>query len=98
VLVLTRKIGEKILIGEDISITVLDVRGDSIRLGIDAPRGVTIQRSEVVEAVRQANMLAVTSAPEDEDLMRDLVGHILPAPQSNGSTPGTDGTTQAGNQ
>jgi carbon storage regulator len=92
VLVLTRKIGEKILIGEDISITVLDVRGDSIRLGIDAPRGLSIQRSEVVEAVRQANMSAVTSAPEAEALMRDLVGHILPVPSTDGEAPGPDRT------
>ena len=57
-LVLTRKPGEKILIGDDIVITVLDVRGDSIRIGVDAPRGVKIQRDEVLRAVTEANLAA----------------------------------------
>ena len=57
-LVLTRKPGEKILIGDDIVITVLDVRGDSIRIGVDAPRGVKIQRDEVLRAVIEANLAA----------------------------------------
>jgi len=62
VLVLTRKQGEKILIGDDIVITILDVRGDSIRIGIDAPRGVGIQRDEVVRAVTEANIAANIAA------------------------------------
>lgn len=61
-LVLTRKIGEKILIGDDIVVTILDARGDSIRIGIDAPRGISIQRSEVVEAVANANAEATAAA------------------------------------
>ncbi|MBG6213573.1 MAG: carbon storage regulator CsrA [Cryobacterium sp.] len=63
-LVLTRKLGEKILIGDDIVITVLDARGDSVRIGIDAPRGVKIQRDEVVRAVIEANQAA--SAADDD--------------------------------
>ena len=67
-LVLTRKPGEKILIGDDIVITVLDVRGDSIRIGVEAPRGVTIQRDEVLRAVTEANLAASRSASlSDED-------------------------------
>lgn len=61
-LVLTRKQGEKILIGDDIVITVLDVRGDSIRIGVDAPRGVRIQRDEVLRAVTEANIAASLAA------------------------------------
>jgi carbon storage regulator len=68
VLVLTRKQGEKILIGDDIVITVLDVRGDSIRIGIDAPRGVKIQRDEVLRAVTEANIEANLAAGQaDQD-------------------------------
>jgi len=67
-LVLTRKPGEKILIGDDIVITVLDVRGDSIRIGVDAPRGVKIQRDEVLRAVIEANLSASQSGSlSDED-------------------------------
>ncbi|SDS90868.1 carbon storage regulator, CsrA [Microterricola viridarii] len=66
-LVLTRKPGEKILIGDDIVITVLDARGDSIRIGVDAPRGIKIQRSEVVQAVAEANAEATGAAGSAEE-------------------------------
>ncbi|HSP76211.1 MAG TPA: carbon storage regulator CsrA [Cryobacterium sp.] len=66
-LVLTRKLGEKILIGDDIVITVLDVRGDSIRIGVDAPRGVRIQRDEVLRAVTEANIAASLASQGDAD-------------------------------
>ncbi len=47
-LVLTRRVNEKILIGDNIVVTVLEVRGDQVRLGIDAPRDVRVFREEVV--------------------------------------------------
>ncbi|WP_104191914.1 carbon storage regulator CsrA [Cryobacterium sp. Y82] len=80
-LVLTRKPGEKILIGDDIVITVLDARGDSVRIGIDAPRGVKIQRDEVVRAVSEANLAAsqIDTAAEDR-IKRSL--EVLAALQS----------------
>jgi len=62
VLVLTRKVGERILVGDDVVITVLDSRGDGVRIGIDAPRGVKIQREEVVRAVIEANAEAAAAA------------------------------------
>ncbi|MFZ3416488.1 carbon storage regulator CsrA [Arthrobacter sp. 3Tela_A] len=65
-LVLTRKSGEQILIGDDIVITVLDSRGDGVRIGIDAPRGVKIQRSEVLRAVEESNV-AASAAPADAE-------------------------------
>ncbi|MER2134825.1 MAG: carbon storage regulator CsrA [Arthrobacter sp.] len=66
-LVLTRKSGEQILIGDDIVITVLDSRGDGVRIGIDAPRGVKIQRSEVLRAVEESNVAAASAAPADAE-------------------------------
>lgn len=86
-LVLTRKLGEKLLIGEDIVITVLDARGDSVRLGIDAPRGVTIQRIEVVEAVTQANISAVQTDPAAEERIKGLLGQVLPGPRNEPPSP-----------
>lgn len=65
-LVLTRKVGERILVGDDIVITVLDSRGDGVRIGIDAPRGVKIQREEVVRAVIEANAEAAAAAASAE--------------------------------
>lgn len=72
-LVLTRKLNEKILIGDNIVITVLEVRGDSIRLGIDAPRGVTIQRSEVIEAVSRNNLAAASADADAAELLKTLL-------------------------
>lgn len=63
-LVLTRKVGEQVLIGEDIVVTVLDVKGDSIKIGIDAPKGVRIQRQEVIAAISEANRAAAASASD----------------------------------
>lgn len=78
-LVLTRKSGEKILIGDDIVITVLDARGDSIRIGIDAPRGVKIQRDEVVRAVTEANLAASHADAEAEERLKAVFGVAQPS-------------------
>jgi carbon storage regulator len=61
-LVVTRKKGEKVLIGDDIVVTIIDVRRDGVRVGVDAPRGIRIQRHEVVEALAAANAEAAGSA------------------------------------
>lgn len=71
-LVLTRKPGEKIMIGDDIVITVMEGRGDGVRIGIEAPRGVSIQRSEVVEAIAAANLAATQAGPDAEELLATL--------------------------
>lgn len=54
-LVLSRKKNESIIIGDNIIITVVDVRGDKVRLGIDAPREVPVHRTEVHEAIEAEN-------------------------------------------
>jgi carbon storage regulator len=76
-LVLTRKPGERVLIGDDIVVTILDARGDSVRIGIDAPRGIRIQRDEVVKAVTEANHEATAQAagaPDPEVLIKKSLG------------------------
>lgn len=50
-LVLSRKVGETIYVGDDIQITVVQIRGDAVRLGFEAPDGVEIHRQEVYEAI-----------------------------------------------
>jgi carbon storage regulator len=55
VLVLTRRAGQSIVIGHDITVTVLDVRGDQVRLGINAPRTVDVHREEVFLELQRAN-------------------------------------------
>lgn len=57
-LILTRKVGEVITIGEAIVISVLEVRGSQVRLGISAPQEVTIHRGEIYERIREQNLQA----------------------------------------
>ncbi|HWR31268.1 MAG TPA: carbon storage regulator CsrA [Negativicutes bacterium] len=58
-LVLTRKPGEKIFIGDNMSLTVVEVKGDSVRIAVDAPREVKIYRGEIYEAIIAENKAAV---------------------------------------
>ena len=53
-LVLSRKKGESIIIDENIVVTLVEVRGDRVRLGIEAPKHVTVHRQEVYDAIRQS--------------------------------------------
>lgn len=57
-LVLTRKVDESIIIGDDIKITVVDVRGDQVKIGIDAPRSVSVHREEVYQEIQEENRRA----------------------------------------
>jgi carbon storage regulator len=63
-LVLTRKIGESVLIGGEIEVTLLDIKGDSVRIGVNAPRETRIQRSEIVDAVVAENTAAAGTAED----------------------------------
>lgn len=57
-LVLSRKKDERIIIGDNISLMVVEIRGDKVRLGIDAPSDITVHRSEVYEAIRREQAMA----------------------------------------
>lgn len=63
-LVLTRRAGESVMIGDDVVITVLEARGDVIRLGISAPRDVQVHREEVWRELQAANQEA--ASPTDD--------------------------------
>lgn len=69
-LVLTRRPGESIVIGHDVHVTVLEVRGDQIRIGIDAPRSVKVHREEVYREIERTNTEAVASAARASELLR----------------------------
>jgi len=62
-LVLSRKKNESIIINDHITVTVVEIRGDKVRLGIDAPKDVTVHRREVYEAIQNQSKLHETSAP-----------------------------------
>jgi carbon storage regulator len=64
-LVLTRKLGESVTIGDDIKITILGVRGRQVRLGIIAPQKLTIHREEIYFKIQEENKRAVAVTKED---------------------------------
>lgn len=70
-LVLSRKKGQSIMIGRDIEITIVDVQGEQIRLGISAPKNVTIHRKEVFEEIILENKQAA-STPIGPDVIRNI--------------------------
>ncbi len=57
-LVLSRQRDESIIIGDDIKITIVDIRGDKVRLGIEAPKEISVHRQEVYEAIRRESQRA----------------------------------------
>mgnify|MGYP003379060682 CR=1 FL=1 len=69
-LVLSRRVGEQIVIGEDVVLTVVEVRNDTVRLGIEAPRSITVNRAEVRRAVADANREATQVDESDLDFLR----------------------------
>ena len=70
-LVLTRRANQSVMIGADVFVTVLEVRGDQVRLGISAPRSVAVHREEVFRELEQANRAA---ASPGDDALRGLDG------------------------
>ncbi|MEM1303674.1 MAG: carbon storage regulator CsrA, partial [Planctomycetota bacterium] len=64
-LVLSRQRDESIIIGDNVVVTIVDVRGDKVRLGIDAPVEIPVHRREVYEAIQRENRRASQIAPED---------------------------------
>jgi len=90
-LVLSRKTDERIMIGDDIVVTVLKIQHDQVRIGIEAPKHIDVHREEVYEALRQANLEASASGGADLAALRDArpvrepVREVaLPPPTSEG--------------
>ena len=67
-LILTRRVGETVVIGDDVTVTVLGVKGNQVRLGVNAPREVAVHREEIFERIRREQT-------EDESAPRYLNGH-----------------------
>ncbi len=85
-LVLSRLRDETIMIGDDIEITVVDIRGDKVRLGINAPRSVQVHRKEVYEAIQRENADAsrvqLRDLPSGGQGLRHLKGPDQPSTPS----------------
>ncbi|HEY1726447.1 MAG TPA: carbon storage regulator CsrA [Steroidobacteraceae bacterium] len=63
-LILTRRIGETVMIGDDVSVTVLRVKGNQVRLGVNAPKSVSVQREEIFHRIKREGV----EAPRPEEI------------------------------
>src|SRR3954462_5492204 len=88
-LVLSRQRDQAIMNGDEIEVTVVDLRGDKVRLGINAPRTVSVHRKEVYEQIRRENQAAAGAAgPGGTIAPGDLKGPMPPGASSRaGTTP-----------
>ena len=67
-LVLARKINESIMIGDDIEVVIIDIKGDQVKLGIKAPKSVAVHRKEIYQEIQKENIAAMQSNVKPETL------------------------------
>ncbi len=70
-LALSRKVNESIMIGHDIEITVLEIKGEQVKLGINAPKSVPLYRKEIYAQIQEANKEAVSTGASPE-VLKDM--------------------------
>ena len=70
-LVLTRKKGQALMIGHDIELSVIDIQGDQVRIGITAPKNVPIHRKEIYEEIRKENLSAIAGKNTDIQVLNE---------------------------
>ncbi|MCX7678603.1 MAG: carbon storage regulator CsrA [Spirochaetes bacterium] len=74
-LVLARKINESIMIGDDVEVIVIDIKGDQVKLGIKAPKQVSVHRKEVYEEIQREN-IAATKTELDPNVLKNISEYL----------------------
>jgi carbon storage regulator len=64
VLIITRRAGERIMVGDDVVVEIMEIVGNSVRVGIQAPRSLPVYREEIWEAVKEENRAAAQVSPD----------------------------------
>lgn len=64
-LILSRQVDETVMIGDDVEVTIIDIRGDKVRLGIVAPKSLPVHRREVFDAIKRENAAAAKSIHQE---------------------------------
>ncbi len=77
-LILRRKAGEAISIGEDVRVVIVDIQGNQVKVGVDAPSGVAIYRDEVLAKIKAENIKSANMAPEffQTDFIQDILKNV----------------------
>jgi carbon storage regulator len=70
-LILTRRVGESVVIGEDVTVTVLGVKGNQVRIGINAPKHVAVHREEIFERIKSGRGPEGTTSDEPSSSTRE---------------------------
>jgi carbon storage regulator len=72
-LILTRRVGESVVIGEDVTVTVLGVKGNQVRIGINAPKTVAVHREEIFERIKSGRGAEGTTSDEPNTVPRETL-------------------------
>jgi carbon storage regulator len=72
-LILTRRVGESVVIGEDVTVTVLGVKGNQVRIGINAPKHVTVHREEIFERIKSGRGPENTPAEDPQSTPQETL-------------------------
>jgi carbon storage regulator len=70
-LILTRRVGETVMVGDDVTITVFGVKGNQMRVGINAPKHIAVHREEIYERIKAAKLTNITQPIERDLLLND---------------------------
>ncbi|HNU92995.1 MAG TPA: carbon storage regulator CsrA [Spirochaetota bacterium] len=94
-LVLARKLNESIIIGDDIEVVVIDIKGDQVKLGISAPKRISVHRKEIYDEIQQENIAAMSSNLKPETL-KNLSDFLSGGPKEDGASKDGPGTGEKG--